>query len=57
MAVQDTLALLFQEGGQGVTKEVQIPIAGTTLRPADLLVANGIAGRDTAVDVTVCHSW
>ena len=33
MAVQDTLALLLQEGSQGVTKEVQITIAGTTLRP------------------------
>jgi hypothetical protein len=57
MAVQDTLALLLQEGGQGVTKEVQIPISGSALRPADLLVANWSGGRDTAVDVTVCHAW
>ena len=57
MAVQDTLAILLQEGGQGVTKEVPIPLAGTALRPADLLVANWSAGKDTAIDITVCHAW
>ena len=57
MAVQDTLALLLQEGCQGVPKEVQIPISGSALRPADLLVASWSGGRDTAVDVTVCHAW
>ena len=31
MAVQDTLAGLLQEGGQGVTKEVRIPLAGNSL--------------------------
>ena len=45
MAVQDTLASLFQEGGQGVAKEVRIPHAGNALRPADLLVANWMGGR------------
>ena len=57
MAVQDTLASLLQEGGQGVTKEVRIPHAGNALRPADLLVANWMGGKDTAIDVTVCHAW
>jgi hypothetical protein len=57
MAVQDTLASLLQEGGQGVTKKVQIPSAGSSLRPADLLVANWSNGRDTAIDITVCHGW
>jgi hypothetical protein len=57
MAVQDTLAGLLQEGGQGVTKEVPIPLAGTAMRPADLLVATWSAGKDTAIDITVCHAW
>ena len=57
MAVQDTPAGLFQQGGQGVTKEVRIPHAGNALRPADLLVANWMGGKDTAIDVTVCHAW
>ena len=57
MAVQDTLASLLQEGGQGVTKEVRIPFAGNAMRPADLLVANWTGGKDTAIDVTVCHAW
>jgi hypothetical protein len=51
------LASLLQEGGQGVTKEVQIPLAGVALRPADLLVANWSNGKDTAIDITVCHGW
>ena len=57
MAVQDTLASLLQEGGQGATKEVRIPHAGNALRPADLLVANWMGGKDTAIDVTVFHAW
>ena len=56
MAVQDTLAGLLQEGGQGVTKEAPIPLAGTAMRPADLLVANWSAGKDTAIDIIVCHA-
>ena len=56
MAVQDTLAGLLQEGGQGVTKEVPIPLAGTAMRPADLLVANWSAGKNTTIDITVCHA-
>jgi hypothetical protein len=57
MAVQDALAILLQESGQGVTKEVPIPLAGAALRPADLLVANWSGGKDTAIDITVCHAW
>ena len=50
MAVQDALAQLLQEAGQGVTKEVPIPSAGSSLRPADLLIPNWSNGRDTAID-------
>jgi len=57
MAVQDMLASLLQEGGQGVAKEVQIPLAGASMRPADLLVASWTNGMDTAIDVTICHGW
>ena len=48
---------LAQEAGQGVTKEVPIPSAGSSLRPADLLITNWSNGRDTAVEITVCHGW
>ena len=55
MAVQDTLAQLLQEAGQGVTKEVPIPSAGSAMRPADLLITNWSTSRDTAVNITDSH--
>ena len=27
------------------------------LRPADILLRGWLAGKDTAVDLTICHAW
>ena len=56
-AVQDVLLSLLSDAGQGCTKEVTIPNADAALRPADLLVRNWHGGKDTAMDITICHGW
>ena len=57
-AVQDCLAVLLQETGQGVTREVSLPDCPEgDLRPADLLIRHWSQGRDTAVDITISHAW
>ena len=57
-AVQDCLAVLLLETGQGVTREVRLPECPEgDLRPADLLIRHWSQGRDTAVDITISHAW
>ena len=57
-ALQDCLAVLLQDSGQGVAREVPLPDCPEgDLRPADLLLRNWCQGRDTAVDVTISHAW
>jgi hypothetical protein len=57
-AVQEAVAGLLEEAGQGFTKEVVVPgQEGTQLRPADLLLRAWSAGKETAVDLTVAHGW
>ena len=57
-ALQDCLAVLLQEAGQGVAREVQLPDCPEgNLRPADLLLRHWTQGKDTAVDVTISHAW
>ena len=50
----DTLAA----SGQGHQMEVKIPgHEPDKLRPADILLLAWDGGRDTALDLTVCHGW
>ena len=57
-AVQEGLACLMQEAGQGFSKEVAVPdCPDGQLRPADLLIPGWENGQDTAVDVTLVHGW
>ena len=57
-ALQDCLAVLLQEAGQGVAREVPLPDCPEgDLRPADLLLRHWTQGKDTAVDVTISHAW
>ena len=57
-ALEDALAEVLREAGQGVGVEVAIPgTEDSALRPADLLLRNWHAGQDTAVDLTVVHAW
>ena len=57
-SLQDCLAVLLQETGQGVAREVSLPDCPEgDLRPADLLLRNWFQGRDTAVDITISHGW
>ena len=52
-ALQDCLAVLLQEAGQGVAIEVPLPECPEGgLRPADLLLRQWTRGKDTALDVT-----
>ena len=57
-AMQEALAGVLSEAGQPFEREVVIPnCSDTQLRPADLLLKNWMAGKDTAVDLTVSHGW
>ena len=57
-ALQECLAVLLQEAGQGVAREVPLPDCPEgDLRPADLLLRHWSQGRDTAVDLTISHAW
>ena len=57
MAVQLALAEILDESGQSYSLEEQIPGAETSLRPADVLLKGWFAGKDTALDITICHGW
>ena len=57
-AVQEALAYVLSESGQGFSREVVVPEQGDRqLRPADLLLRAWDGGKDTAVDLTVVHGW
>ena len=57
-ALQECLANILTESGQGFATEVQVPnCPDAQLRPADLLLRAWDNGADTAVDLTVCHGW
>ena len=57
-ALQDSLANIIQETGQGYAKEVVIPhCPDHQLRPADILVRSWDSGKDLAIDLTICHGW
>ena len=54
-AVQEALACVLDDSGQGYSREVALPQAG--LRPADLMLRTFQDGKDTAVDLTISHGW
>ena len=57
-ALQECLAVLLQEAGQGVAREVSLPDCPEgDLRPADLMLRHWSQGKDTAVDITISHAW
>ena len=60
-AMQEGLANLLAEAGQGVAREVPLPVPADSpharLRPADLLLRAWSNGVDTAVDLTISHGW
>ena len=57
-ALQDCLALLLQETGQGEAREVPLPDCPEgDLLPADLPLRIWMHGRDTAVKITIVHGW
>jgi hypothetical protein len=57
-AVQDAIYLVLSSAGLAVSREVPLPTCTDAhLRPADLLLPNWLAGRPTALDVTVSHGW
>ena len=60
-AIQEGLANLLAEAGQGVAREVPLPVPVDSpharLRPADLLLRAWSSGVDTAVDLTISHGW
>ena len=52
--VQHSVATLLTGAGQGFGLEVPLPgPEDDTLRPADILLRSWLAGKDTAVDITV----
>ena len=57
-AVQESLANVLTESGQGFAREVRIPdVPDSQCRPADLLLRAWDNGTDTAMDLTICHGW
>ena len=57
-AVQQALANILTECGQGFTLEERPKTTeDVNQRPADILLSAWTAGKDTAVDITVCHGW
>ena len=58
-AVRDALVTVLHEAGQSYAMEVQLPSQpeGSLLRPADILLKGWASGKDTAVDITICHGW
>ena len=58
LAVQMALAEVLDEAGQAYTLEESIPVPEFQgLRPADILLKGWLAGKDTALDLTVVHGW
>jgi GrpB-like predicted nucleotidyltransferase (UPF0157 family) len=52
------LAEVLDEAGQAYTLEESIPVPEFQgLRPADILLKGWLAGKDTALDLTVVHGW
>ena len=59
-AVQEALASILTQCGQGFRKEARLPDSKDTddhSRPGDLLLTAWQDGRDVAVDLTICHAW
>jgi hypothetical protein len=57
-AVQEALAAILTNSGQGFEREVVVPGQPEgDPRPADLLLRTWQDGKPTAVDITVCHGW
>ena len=55
--MQQAIAEILEESGHGYSLEEEIPGADTSLRPADILLKGWYGGRDTALDLTICHGW
>ena len=58
-AVRDAIVSVLLEAGQSFAVEVMVPNQpeDSSLRPADILLKGWTAGKDTALDLTICHGW